>query len=161
MEIRIRPLEDGDLPRFAAWLRMPHVAPWYAPAEDWLNEVENRGGAYAFISHFIITAGGAPIGFCQHYPYGLGGETWHGSVPVEGTYSIDYLIGDPACLRKGYGAQAIRLLVRDALARPHAVRVIAQPDGPNAASRRALLAAGFTFDAQNSLFILRREDLGA
>lgn len=161
MEIRLRPFEDSDLPRFAAWLRAPHVAPWYAPAEAWLAEVENRRGAYAFIRHFIITADGAPIGFCQHYPYWLGGETWHGGVPPQGSYSIDYLIGDPASLRKGYGAQAIRLLAREALAMPQAARVIAQPDGPNAASRRALLAAGFSFDAQNKLFILRREDLGA
>ncbi len=161
MDIRLRPFEDGDLPRFTAWLKEPHIAPWYAPAEDWLHEVENRHGEFSFIRHFIILADQVPIGFCQHYPYWRGGEGWHGNLPLTGTYSIDYLIGELAYLRKGYGAEAIRLLVRDALMQPDAARVIVQPDELNAASRRAVLAAGFAFDAQNRLFILRREDLGA
>ena len=159
MDIRLRPLHDGDLPQFTQWLYEPHVAPWYMPAEDWLYEVEKRKVAFSFLSHFIILADGVPIGFCQHYPYWRGGESWHGDLPLAGTYSIDYLIGELAYLRKGYGAEAIRLLVRDALRQPDAARVIVQPDELNAASRRAVLAAGFAFDAQNGLFILRGEDL--
>jgi RimJ/RimL family protein N-acetyltransferase len=158
MEITLRPFADNDLPQFAAWLREPHVVPWYTPAEDWLHEVENRRGEFAFISHFIVLADGAPIGFCQYYPYWLSGEDWHGAVPVAGTYSIDYMIGNPAFLRRGCGAQAIRLLTRAVFAQPDAARIIVQPDEENAASRGVLAAAGYVLDTDNGVFILRRAD---
>lgn len=161
MNIDLRPFADGDLPRFAQWLHRPHVAPWYTPVGDWLYEVENRGGEYAFICHFIIQAGGEPVGFCQYYPYWMGGEDWHGNLPLGGTYSIDYLIGEPEALRRGYGVQAIRLLTRAVFALPDAVRVIVQPEAENAASRAALTAAGYRFDAENGVFILQRADLDA
>ncbi len=161
MNIRIRPFQDADLPRFTRWLQQEHVRPWYQPAQDWLTEVAGRQGEYAFIHHFIILAEETPIGFCQHYPYWKSGETWHGSIPREGTYSIDYLIGEPEYLRRGCGARAIRLLLADAFAQPGARRVIVQPDEENLASRNVLKAAGLAFDAQNALFVLRREDLDA
>ena len=161
MDIRLRPLQDGDLPQYALWLHEPHVAPWYTPAEDWLYEVENRKDAFSFLSHFIILADGAPIGFCQHYPYWRSGEVWHGTVALANTYSIDYMIGNPACLRKGYGAQAIRLLSRSVFQNPDAARIIVKPDGGNTASRGALASAGYCFDPQNGVFIHHREDLGA
>ena len=161
MDITIRPLTDPDLPTLARWLAKPHVAPWYTPAEDWLAEVRAREGEYAFIRHFIIEADGVPIGFCQHYPYWLGGEVWHGNLPLAGTYSIDYLVGEEAFLRKGCGAAAIRLLIRDAFARADAARIIVQPDEENLASQHVLRAAGFRLDAENGLFILTRAELGA
>ena len=102
-----------------------------------------------------------PIGFCQHYPYWRSGEVWHGAVPLANTYSIDYMIGNPAFLRKGYGAQAIRLLSRSVFLNPDAARIIVKPDGGNTASRGALASAGYCFDPQNGVFILHREDLGA
>ncbi len=161
MDIRIRPFEDADLPRFTHWLTVAHVVPWYTPAGDWLSEVNQRHAAFSFISHFIITADGVPIGFCQHYPYWRSGEDWHGNIPLAGTYSIDYMIGEQAYLRKGCGAAAIRLLTRDVFASADAQRIIVQPDDNNMASQKVLLKAGYAFDAENGLFILHREDLSA
>ena len=156
MQITLRPFTDADLPIFTAWLHRPHVRPWYTPAEDWLTEIRERDGAYSFIRHFIILGDGAPIGFCQYYPYWLSGEDWHGNLPLEGAYSVDYLIGDPENLRKGYGSAAIRLLAADALKRPDARRVIVQPDTENLASGNALLSAGFLWDSINQLYRLER-----
>lgn len=160
MNITIRPLKDNDLPTFTQWLAKPHVAPWYTPAEDWIAEVCARKGDFSFIRHFIIEADGEPIGFCQHYPYWRSGEVWHGNIPLAGTYSIDYLVGEEAYLRKGCGAAALRLLIRDAFSRADASRIIVQPDIENVASQNVLKAAGFRFDAENHLFILTREGLG-
>ena len=55
----------------------------------------------------------------------------------------------------------IRLLSRAVFALPDAARVIVQPAAENAASRAALTAAGYRFDAENGVFILQRADLGA
>ena len=158
MDVKLRPFVDSDLPMLSAWLAQPHVSPWFTPAEDWLAEVRGRRGRYAFIRQRILTADGQAVGFCQHYPYAAGGESWHGDLPLAGTHSIDYLIGDPQYLRRGLGAQAVRLLTGEVFAKPDARRVIVRPEAENIASCRTLRAAGFAYDARNALFILTRED---
>lgn len=160
MNVRLRAYESGDRSRYLAWLTRRHVAPWYAPAEAWLAEIDQRDGVYSFIRHFIILADETPIGACQHYPYWQSGEDWHGAVSPEGSYSIDYLIGEVSYLRRGVGAQAVRLLAEDVFEKPDARRIIVQPDAENEASRRTLLAAGFALDPSNGLFILRRPRAG-
>lgn len=161
MNLILRSFTDTDLALYTRWLAQAHVRRWFAPTEDWLAEINARKDTFAFIRHFMILLDGTPIGFCQYYPYELGGEDWHGSVPLQGTYSIDYLIGETACLRKGYGAEAIRLLVEDIFSIPQAERIIVQPEAENEASRRALQRAGFVFDPANQLFILTRPKTAA
>ena len=158
VDVKLRPFADADLPTLAAWLAQPHVSPWFTPAEDWLNEVRGRRGRYAFIRHRIVLADGQAVGFCQYYPFAAGGEHWQGDLPLAGTYSMDYLIGDPRYLRRGLGAQAVRLLGAEIFSAPEARRVIVRPEAENAASRRTLQAAGFAYDERNALFILMRED---
>ena len=158
MEVKLRPFADADLPMLAAWLAQPHVAPWFTPAEDWLNEVRGRRGRYAFLRDRILMVDGQAVGFGQHYPYAAGGEHWQGALPLAGTHSIDYLLGDPRYLRRGLGTRAVRLLAGGVFSQPDAQRVIVRPEAENIASCRTLLAAGFAYDAHNALFILTRED---
>lgn len=158
MDVQLRPFADADLPTLAAWLAQPHVEPWFTPAEDWLTEVRGRRERYAFIRHRILMVDGQAVGFGQHYPYAAGGEHWQGDLPFAGTYSIDYLIGDPRYLRRGLGTRAVRLLAGEVFAQPDAQRVIVQLEAENTASCRTLRAAGFAYDAHNALFILTRED---
>lgn len=156
MTLRLRPFEDHDLALFEAWLALDHIRPWYSPAGDWLEEVRGRHGAYAFICHHIILAGDTPIGFCQYYPYDDGGESWHGAVSLDGTYSIDYLIGDTAFLKKGCATAALIQLGKLVFAQADALRIIVQPEVENIASCKTLLAAGYAYDEENQLFILNR-----
>lgn len=156
MAITLRPLDDGDVALLERWLRMPHVARWYGRPEDWLAEVRGRNGPFRFIRHYITCAGDSPVGFAQYYPYRQSGETWHGSLPVQGTYSLDYLIGEPACLNRGYGRETVRRLVAMISREPDARRVIVRPEEENVASCRTLLSAGFTYDVGNAVFLLER-----
>lgn len=154
MEIRLRPLAESDLPLLERWLHAPHVARWYENPQDWLTEVRGRNGAFRFLRHFIVLADNTPVGFAQYYPYEASGETWQGSLPVRGTYSIDYLIGEPDFLGRGCGRETVRRLVERIAAEPDARRVIVYPEEENAASRRTLRSAGFGFDADNGVFLL-------
>ena len=154
MKVQLRPLADSDVPLLAKWLYAPHVAPWFEHPQSWLNEVETRRTSFCWISHFIICADGAPIGFCQYYPYAQSGEDWQGDVPTEGAYSLDYLIGEAAYLRRGCAREALLQLGARIKAQPDAQRIIVQPDADNAASQNALRAAGYSHDAKNNLFLL-------
>ena len=149
----LRPMQQSDLPLFREWLTLPHVAAWYHEPEDWIAEIEQQDGAFAFVHHFIAQSNGIAIGFCQYYPYWLGGEDWHGDIPLSGTYSIDYMIGDVTFLGKGFGKQIILALLEQIRNEPDAVRVIVQPEPENQASCGVLRASGFHFDESNQVYL--------
>ncbi len=155
--VQLRNMQLSDLPLFQKWLALPHVTTWYHDPADWISEVEQQDGAFAFVRHFIADSSGKPIGFCQYYPYRLSGEDWHGSIPLEGTYSIDYLIGETALLGKGYGKGIILALLEQIKKQPDACRVIVQPEPENQASCGVLLSCGFCYDEMNGLYLLTIE----
>ena len=91
MSIQLKSFTDDDLPLFIKWLSRDHIKKWYAPIDDWIDEVSERTDKYGWINHYIIYADDTPIGFCQYYPYWKSGENWNGSIPTSETYSVDYL----------------------------------------------------------------------
>lgn len=148
----LRAFRDADRSLLQTWLHAAHVAKWYAHPEDWLAEVDQRDGAFAFLHHMIAEYGGVPIGFCQYYEYCKGGETWHGDIDTAGAYSIDYLIGEPAYLGKKLGTRLVAALI-DAVRRHADARLLlVQPEPQNRASCGALLSAGFLFDEARQLY---------
>lgn len=153
-KIHLRPMQQSDLPLFRGWLTLAHVAAWYLEPQDWIMEIEQQDGAFSFVRHFIAMDGEVPFGFCQYYPYWMGGEDWHGTIPVEGTYSIDYLIGEVGYLGKGYGRQMILALLELNRKEPDAKRVIVQPEPENSASCGVLDSCGFAYDESNKLYLL-------
>ena len=152
--INLRRMEQSDIPLFKEWLKLPHVAAWYHEPEDWIYEVEHQASEYPWLHHYIAEDQDKPIGFCQYYEYRNSGEDWHGSILLEGTYSIDYLIGDVNFLKKGYGAKMLQLLLDRIRQEPKAKRVIVQPEEENAASCGVLKSIGFQFDEANKVFVL-------
>lgn len=138
------------------WLAEPHVLQWYHDPEAWISEIEGRRGEYSFIRHFIVEEEGIPFAFCQYYDYSKGGESWHGSFPSDGAYSIDYMIGEPSFLSKGYAPRIIEALSALVFSETAARSIIVQPEEGNLKSRRALLAAGYLYDSANDLYFVRR-----
>lgn len=153
-ELALRELRDEDIPLFKKWLYLPHVAAWYHDPLDWIDEVEKRNDAFIFLHHFIVVQDGKDIGFCQFYEYHHSGEDWHGTTEINGTYSIDYLIGETDYLGKGFGKAIIMALIEKVREQHNAKRIIVQPEQENKASCNTLLACGFSFNKINEIFIL-------
>ncbi|SJZ74181.1 GNAT family N-acetyltransferase [Anaerorhabdus furcosa] len=145
-------LEDKDINLFKKWLKEPHVAAWYEDPEDWIEEVEKRNGKYNWLHHFIVEVDDVPIGFCQYYELKNSGETWHGDTSLEGTYSLDYLIGETQFLSKGYGKQIIQGLTKMIESLPNAQRVLALPNLKNLPSCKTFESCGYLFDDKNELY---------
>ncbi len=154
-KIELCNIEDKDIPLFKKWLNLPHVSKWYREPQDWIKEIEQRDRKFSFIHYFIVEAEGQKIGFCQFYEYCKSGEIWHGDIETEGTYSIDYLIGNVNFLKKGYGKATIKSLVAVIKTIKNAKRIIVQPESDNKASCSTLLSSGFCFDKTNELYILK------
>lgn len=150
----LKKFTDQDIPLLTKWLDAEHIKPWFTDPQAWLDEVREREGEYSWIRHYIICRSSATIGFCQYYPYWKSGEDWHGNIPVEGTYSIDYLIGEVENLKKGYASAAVRLLGELIAEEKDAKRIIVRPETDNHASRNTLLSAGYSYDTANGLFLL-------
>lgn len=102
----------------------------------------------------MILCEGIAIGFCQYNPYEKSGETWHGTVEIAGTYSIDDLIGETAYVGQGWGKAAVCELLQQIVQETDARRVIVQPDAKNRASCRTLLSVGFSYDSEKHRYRL-------
>lgn len=161
--LELRLLTDSDVPLVEAWLNKAHVKSWYeiphmgVTIEDWMYEISQRDGEFSWLNYLIATWHGAPIGMCQYYKCADSGDENFGSLPIAGSYGIDYLIGEEAYIGKGLGRGIVSLLVERIFALPDAERVTADIDEENKASAGALLSCGFVLqNGESSRYVLER-----
>lgn len=159
--LELRPLNDDDIALVENWLNKEHVKRWYeipdqgVSISDWVYELKERKGEFQWLTHLIVLWQGRPIGLCQYYKCEDSKDEDFGTMPIEGSYGIDYLIGEEACIGKGLGKEMITLLVRKVFSFPDARRITADIDKENKASEKTLLSCGFTLlDAESSRYIL-------
>jgi predicted N-acetyltransferase YhbS len=145
-QLLLRQVFDNDVPLIENWLRSDHVSKWFEHPDDWIHEINNRHGEFSFITHMIAEIDGDPIGFCQYYDcyYSKPYEDWNMPIPHPGeVFSLDYLIGEPGYLRRGFGKKIISIIL-DILRDAGAKEVVVKADENNHASGRSLLTNGFT-----------------
>ena len=107
--IFLRPAERDDVPLFMEWLADAAMseslgtrAPWSRVAEEaWFDELQATQSKTTW--HFVICLrdGARPIGFC-----GL-----HAIDHVNGSAELGIGIGEPSEWDKGYGSEAMRVLL--------------------------------------------------
>lgn len=162
--LEIRLLNDSDIALVEVWLNKEHVKKWYeiphlgVTIDDWLHEIKERNRAFHWLTHCIVLWQGCPIGLCQYYKCVDSDENF-GTLPLIGSYGIDYLIGEESQLGKGLGKGMIALLVDKIFSFPDAQRVTADIDRDNRASEKSLLSCGFTLvDTERSRYVLQKGD---
>ena len=105
----LRPAERADIPRFMEWLGDAVVgeglatrAPWSRIAEEnWFDELQRTQGKTTW--HFVICLRDdeRPIGFCA----------LHSIDHVNGSTELGIGIGEPGEWDKGYGTEAMHVLL--------------------------------------------------
>ncbi|MCL2819685.1 MAG: acetyltransferase [Oscillospiraceae bacterium] len=158
--INLKPLDDDDISLAEKWLNKKHVKKWFdipeCSLDDWLYEMRERKSEFKFLNHFIVLAEATPIGFCQYYRCSDALEDWYGDVPLQGTYSIDYFIGEEDYLGKGYGKAMINTLISKIFSLPDAERILVETDKNNIESINTLLSIGFNYDSINDLYFMKK-----
>ncbi len=161
--LELRALCDGDIPLVEVWLGKEHVKRWYeiphmgVTIDDWLHEIREHDGEFRWITYLIATVQGRPIGLCQYYKCEDSADEDFGTLPIKGSYGIDYLIGEEAYLKKGFGKGIITLLIDTIFSFEAAQRITADIDGNNQASHYSLLSCGFTLlDVGRCRYVLQR-----
>lgn len=159
--LEFRLLNDNDIPTVEIWLNKEHVKRWYeiphlgVSINDWIYELKSRNEEFKWLTHLIVLWQGFPIGLCQYYRCEDSADEDFGTLPITGSYGIDYLIGEEAYLGKGLGREMITLLVNKILSLPNALRVTADIDRDNKASENTLLSCGFTLlDPEKSRYVI-------
>lgn len=159
--LAFRALERGDFPRLVAWLNTPHVYEWWGShmgagalggagaAATNLAEVEAKYGpgvdGAGKTHRFIITADGAPVGLIQWYSLTDFAEYARqiGEAP-EGVAAIDFFLGEPALIGRGFGTLALeRFTTSIVLRQPGISCALGGPAASNARSIRVFEKAGF------------------
>lgn len=159
--IKLISLQDKDVPLVISWLNNEHVKRWYeipsqnVSIKDWIYELEERNGEYNWLNHMLVLWNDEPIGMCQYYKCSDSIDEDFGSLPIEGSYGIDYLIGEKKYLGKGLGRAMIKALIGLIFTFSDAQRVTADIDMENKASQGVLLSCGFKLlDKDCSRFVL-------
>jgi len=153
-KIILREVNNADIDLITTWLNKDYILKWYHDPDDWLHEINERNNSLAWIHHFIVMDGKIPVGFCQYYDcYDANDmEDWYSVTQRNDTFSIDYLIGNEAYLRKGYGKAIVKLLTVTIKQIELAKQIIVQPDKENHSSTHVLLANGYIFDKQKDYY---------
>lgn len=154
-----RRLARADFPLLSAWLAQPHVARWWnhdpspqAVEADFGAAVDGTDPADVFVVH----GGDRPLGLLQRYRFADHPEYAAELAPLvhapPEAFSIDYFVGEPRALRRGFGAAMVAAAVRD-IWRDHASApcVIVPVSAANEASWRTLRRAGFERAAEGPL----------
>jgi aminoglycoside 6'-N-acetyltransferase len=128
-------------PLLAEWLARPHVARWYPDPGvrlEWALDPP-PGGANA-----LIACAGRPIGYlsCQKVARETLDSLGLFEIPA-GSVDIDILIGETGDVGRGFGPQALRLLVDRLRADPSVPLLGLTPSVDNLAAQRAYEKAGF------------------
>lgn len=121
-------LEDRDVPLVEGWLHKDHVKRWYeiphlgVTLDDWISEINARNGEFRWITYLIASWQDRPIGLCQYYNCTDSLDEDFGSLQQEGSYGIDYMIGEESYLGKGLGKRMITALVDKIFTFPDATK---------------------------------------
>ena len=159
--LELRLLNDSDIPLIEIWLNKEHVRRWYEIPElgitinDWISELKEYKGEFQWITYLIVLWQDHPIGLCLYYKCVDSSDEDFGTLPLTGSYGIDYLIGEESYLGKGLGKGIITLLVDKIFSLQDAQRVTADIDKNNKASEKTLLSCGFKLlDTGSSRYVI-------
>ncbi len=162
--LELRLLNDCDIALIETWFNKEHVKRWYEiphlgiTIDDWISEIKEYKGEFQWITYLIVLWQNRPIGLCLYYKcVDSSGEDF-GTLPLTGSYGIDYLIGEGSYLGKGLGKGIVTLLVAKIFSLQDAQRVTADIDKKNKASEKTLLSCGFQLmDTRSSRYVIYKK----
>ena len=138
--MKIRRLNVEDLELISTWLEQSYIREYWGEPSDWLTEITENISA-DWVQYFIVETA-KPIGFLQYYETDKAPSGEWSDEPA-GTVGIDYLIGDPEYLGKGYGTQLISLFVEFIKSANRYKYIVADPVSASKSSVKVLDNNGF------------------
>ncbi|KAB1439486.1 GNAT family N-acetyltransferase [Candidatus Galacturonibacter soehngenii] len=154
-EISLRQANRKDISILEVWLNKDYIKKWYGEPDEWLVEIQNDSGDFNWLKHYIVMYQNTPIGFCQYFDCSHAPEGFEWDNEPQGTFAIDYLIGEEIFLKKGIGSEIIQKLCQliNSLEKP--VQIVADPVPENIVSIKLLERNGFILEPTSGLYKLK------
>lgn len=136
--LSLRPFRPEDLARTRAWVADPEIARWILPAwpllpsswDEWLRRVYTSWDSVHFA---IVLSEGRHIGNCSLHTI-----RWE-----EGVAEVGIVLGEKDCWGRGYGPEALRLLLGYAFGQLGLRKVVLHVHRENRRAIRAYKKVGF------------------
>ncbi len=152
--VSLRQLNKDDFITIETWLNKGYIKKWYGDPEEWLEEIRNDSGRFDWLNHYMVLYKDIPMGFCQYYDCSQTPRGFEWDHEPQGTFSIDYLIGEEVFLKKGLGSTIVQQLCQLIISLENPVQIIADPVPENTDSIILLERNGFIFDSETGLYKL-------
>jgi aminoglycoside 6'-N-acetyltransferase len=113
--LEFRPVAESDFPTLAVWLAQPHVARFYQKTPITLKEVALEYGPMvrgeeSTICHLALSEA-VPFAYLQCYR-NAAYPTWVDVIGVSDGFSLDFFVGEPSFLHRGFGRAALAEYLR-------------------------------------------------
>ncbi|WEG12013.1 GNAT family N-acetyltransferase [Pullulanibacillus sp. KACC 23026] len=146
-DLRIRWLDEIDIPSLTKWLADPAVLEYYEGRDHPFNEELVRETFFKEgddTSRCLLDWQGSPIGYMQYYLIDDEECSLYGYTGLDETiYGMDQFIGEPSYWNKGFGTQAVNMLVGYLIHSHGADRVVLDPRVENGRAIRCYEKCGF------------------
>lgn len=152
--ISMRLVNKKDISIIEMWLNKEYIKKWYGDPKEWLAEIRNDGGGFDWLNHYIVMYEDTPIGFCQYYDCSKTPEGFEWDNEPQGTFAIDYLIGEETYLKKGLGTVIVQQLCQLISSLENPIQFVADPVPENTDSIKLLKRNGFILDLTTGLYKL-------
>lgn len=141
-QLTLRLAVADDLATLQRWDREPHLQGTGGEDWDWTPLAADPQPAWR--EWLIAERAGRAIGFLQIMDPGLDDEFdyWGPDVGSE-VRAIDIWIGEPDCLRRGFGSQMMRQAIERCFAIPSVAAILIDPLATNTPAHRFYEAVGF------------------
>lgn len=151
--VRLRPVEERDLPLFVRWLRDPEVRYWLFVSETPEPTLESEREWYA-----ETRSDPSRIVWCIEAEEGqtIGNVALQDIDETHGHASLGICIGERPCWGRGYGTEAVRAVLRYAFREMGLRRVFLFTDEDNQRAVRAFQKCGFVREGLLRAHRLRR-----
>ena len=150
--ISLRLASSDDFSIIEIWLNKEYIKKWYGEPKEWLLEIRNDSGAFSWLNHYIVIYNNIPIGFCQYYDCSKTPKGFEWDNEPQGTFAIDYLIGEETYLKKGLGSVIVQQLFQLISSLESPTQFVADPVPENTDSIRLLVKNGFLLDTTTGLY---------
>lgn len=151
-KITLRKFTNDDLTIIKNWLNKERIKKWYGEPEEWIEEIKNVNGDFDWITKYIALYEDIPFGFCQSFDCSKSPKGFEWDNEADGTFGIDYMIGEEIFLGKGLGSVLIQKLHQCIIADNHPKYFIADPVKENERSIKLLEKNGYAFDQVTGLY---------
>lgn len=149
-DLHFSPLRADHLPMLAKWLERPHIARWFAPAEDWIAEARMHVGNPTWLRHFLAFEANTPFAFIQRYDTAQAPQGVWSAAPA-GSHGMDLFVAEPSMLRRGYGRELVEAFANLTFATTSATGIVVDPVAENEGARSFFLRCGFSSLADSGL----------